>query len=238
MKKKFQIHNQSCEDMGQVPNQTVDFVTGSIMWNAGLIAGDWHDNHDVFEFLKKLETIIKEISRVLKNGGIFVTDVSDTAVTVNGEYIAVAAMYSKIAQACGLTLTERHYMLCKTGPDGREQPEHRWTDNFVSEFGNHSNSLQVLVFTKGAGKFNKEAGKIIYANYGEDEEGHPCPFSYEYIEFLVGRFFVTGQTALDPCCGTARFGREVVRRGGEFIGFDINPDYCETAEELFRQHAR
>lgn len=238
--KNFTIISHSSEKMTEVADNSVDLITSSISYNAGCGFGEtWTDSAPFDEFRARLARIMGECSRVLKPGGRMIIEVSDSAVSVDGQFLATAAIHAQIAHELGLTLLERHFALTKSDyTTGEELADHRWSDKFVSGAGNHSNCHQLLVFTKGEGRFNSAAGRVIYYNYQDNTEEHPCPFAWEYVEFILDNYFQPGMTVLDPCCGTARLGRETVRRGGKFVGYDLNPDYCRIAEDLFRDNAK
>jgi DNA modification methylase len=239
--KNFRFYNHSSEEMHEVSNDSIDLITSSISYNAGAKFGEtWTDSASYCEFRARLTRIMRECSRVLKPGGRFIVEASDTAVSIEGEYLSIAAIHGKIAKELGLTLVERHFALIKSDlTSGEELPDHRWSSKYVSGSGNHSNAHQLLVFTKGEGaRFDASAGRVIYYNYPDDEEGHPCPFSWEYIKYVLDNYFQPGMTVLDPCCGTARLGRETVRRGGTFVGYDINPDYSWVANNLFQAQSK
>lgn len=238
--KNFNIVNSSSEDMSETADNTVNLVLSSISYNATCQFGEtWTDSAPFDQFRARLARIIGECARVLKIGGRLIIEASDTAVSADGQYLSIAAIHQQVALEFGLTLVERHFALTDSNyRTGEELAHHRWSDKLVSSAGNHSNCHQLLVFTKGEGSFDPAAGQVIYYNYPDDEEGHPCPFAWELIEFVLERYFKSGDTVLDPCCGTARLGRETVRRGGSFIGYDLNPDYCRLAEDLFRDNAK
>jgi DNA modification methylase len=68
-------------------------------------------------------------------------------------------------------------------------------------------------------------------NYPASEEGHPCPFSFEIISKMLSIVeFSKGMTVLEPFMGTGRLGREVVKRGGKYIGYEIEKKHFDTAQ--------
>lgn len=233
----YRIYNASAETMNEVQSETIDLILSSPQYNAGAVFGDWKDTAPFESFKQTLTRLICECARTLKTGGKLIIECADTAISEDGTYMSIGALYVKIGLACGLNLVERHvaYTLTK---DGVELPEHGWSDDFVAQEATHSNAHQLVVLQKGVASFQPDLSKIIYYNYPANEEGHPCPFAFELIDFVLGHYFKPGDTVLDPYMGTARLGREVIKRGGIFIGYDINPEYCKVAEDYLSRAAK
>lgn len=227
----YHIYNSSSENMSDVADGTVSLTLSSPKYNAGCQFTTWIDLEPWGQFLGSISTIIAECARVTKDGGYLVLEVADTSHNGNKRYMSLAALYAKLARERGFSLVARHMALTHTYK-GYEEPEHRWTSNFWTAEPNHSATHQIMVFRKGDYEFAAHAGQIFYYRYPEGEEGHPCPFANELIEFVLDHYSQEGDTVLDPCCGTARLGRAVIQRGGSFIGYDLSPEYCATAREL------
>ena len=51
------------------------------------------------------------------------------------------------------------------------------------------------------------------------------------MEWLVKLISKEGQTILDPFAGSGSTGIACVLLGREFIGLELNPNYCEIAEK-------
>ena len=43
---------------------------------------------------------------------------------------------------------------------------------------------------------------------------------------------------LDPFCGAGTTGMVAAQLGRDFVGFDLNPKYCEMARKRIEPHAR
>ncbi len=230
----YQIYNKSGHAMDEVASNSVDLILTSPCYNANAWYGDWHDACPMDQFFERVNAVVGECTRVLKPDGRFIVECADTVLTSTGDYISLGAIFSKQARVNGLSLVERHCAFIQTH-NGVELPEHNWSDDFVAQSATHSNAHQIQVFQKGHHPFQPRAGQIMYYNYPADEEGHPTPFGWPLVHFVLDRYFKPGQVALDPYAGTARFGREVLKRGGSFIGYDINADYCRIAEGYLSQ---
>lgn len=238
MDTKFEIYNSSSEDMSMVPDNSVDLVVFAPPYNIDTPyeTTENYDHKSFEEFRNLLNSVVKESSRVLKDGGIFINESADTVYS-RKKLIALSGLIQKLCINNGLSIQARHinFMQSKDGVELTDR-EHNWTSDYYTEEDAHSVNHQWLVFKKGREKFDADAGKIFYVNYPSDEEGHPCPFSYEHIDlFLEMANFKAGMTLLEPFMGTARMGEEVLRRGGKYIGFELAKKHFETAQEKLKK---
>jgi len=62
-------------------------------------------------------------------------------------------------------------------------------------------------------------------------EDHPCPFPADLIRPLLVSSCPAGGTVLDPFAGSGTTGVACVELGREFLGFEIDPDYCKLAND-------
>lgn len=64
---------------------------------------------------------------------------------------------------------------------------------------------------------------------GEVVEGHPCPRPIEHMDHIVNQWTEEGATVLDPFCGSGTTGVSCAKLNRNFIGYEIDPKYCEIA---------
>ncbi|MDR0993835.1 MAG: site-specific DNA-methyltransferase [Verrucomicrobiota bacterium] len=64
---------------------------------------------------------------------------------------------------------------------------------------------------------------------GASTKQHPAPYPLELANRLVRMFSFTGDTVLDPFCGSGTTMVAALRAGRNSIGVDIDPDYCRIA---------
>jgi site-specific DNA-methyltransferase (adenine-specific) len=62
-----------------------------------------------------------------------------------------------------------------------------------------------------------------------EKNGHPCPKPINFMNKLVERASLVGQTILDPFLGSGTTGISSVRQGRKFIGIEIEPKYFDIA---------
>jgi modification methylase len=69
---------------------------------------------------------------------------------------------------------------------------------------------------------------------GASTKQHPAPFPLELATRLVRMFSFTGDTVLDPFCGSGTTMVAALRTGRNSIGIDIDADYCRMAARYLK----
>jgi len=69
---------------------------------------------------------------------------------------------------------------------------------------------------------------------GASTKNHPAPFPLELAIRLVRMFSFTGDTVLDPFCGTGTTMIAALRTGRNSIGVEIDPEYCRMAARYLK----
>ena len=64
---------------------------------------------------------------------------------------------------------------------------------------------------------------------GASTKEHPAPYPLELASRLVQMFSFTGDTVLDPFCGTATTMVAALQHGRNSIGVELDTDYCKMA---------
>jgi modification methylase len=72
---------------------------------------------------------------------------------------------------------------------------------------------------------------------GASLKHHPAPFPLELASRLVRMFSFTGDTVLDPFCGTGTTMIAAFRHERNSIGVDIDPEYCLMAARYLKAEA-
>lgn len=98
-------------------------------------------------------------------------------------------------------------------PDGYEH------DIYQNEF---------ISWVKGVWTFPGASAKAI---------GHPAPFPVELPYRCIRLYSMVGDVVLDPFCGSGSTGVAAARTNREFIGLDINPQFCKLAEERIAKNS-
>ena len=83
----------------------------------------------------------------------------------------------------------------------------------------------------------RHRGSVVAKN--AEGGGHTCPKPLAFIERLLQRFTLEGETVCDPFLGSGTTGVACARMGRRFIGVEIDPRYfgiaCRRIEEAYRQ---
>lgn len=69
---------------------------------------------------------------------------------------------------------------------------------------------------------------------GVSTRQHPAPFPLELATRLVRMFSFTGDTVLDPFCGSGTTMIAALRTGRNSIGVEIDPEYCRMAARYLK----
>jgi site-specific DNA-methyltransferase (adenine-specific) len=69
---------------------------------------------------------------------------------------------------------------------------------------------------------------------GASTKNHPAPFPLELAMRLVRMFSFTGDTVLDPFCGSGTTMVAAIRTGRNSIGVEIDPEYCRMAARYLK----
>ncbi len=69
---------------------------------------------------------------------------------------------------------------------------------------------------------------------GASTKKHPAPFPRELATRLVQMFSFTGDTVLDPFCGSGTTMIAALRAGRNSIGVEIDPEYCRMTASLLK----
>lgn len=69
---------------------------------------------------------------------------------------------------------------------------------------------------------------------GASTKHHPAPFPLELANRLVRMFSFSGDTVLDPFCGSGTTMVAALRTGRNSIGVDIDPEYCRMAARYLK----
>ena len=77
----------------------------------------------------------------------------------------------------------------------------------------------------------------IWTILGASTKNHPAPFPLELASRLVRMFSFTGDTVLDPFCGSGTTMVAALKYGRNSIGIDIDPEYCRMAVRYLKRES-
>ena len=215
--------------MSECPNSSVDLIIAGPPYNIGTKYGNNTDSLSFADYKKIISRVLKECHRVLKNNGTIIVEAADS-VFMAGAYIQLSGLIQKICLDNGFYLVERHINFVKSLSGIELVEDSRWSKDYYTKKNAHSNCHQWLVFKKVQTKFS--SGKIYYIDYKETKQ-HPCPFPEKTLALFLSKYYKKGMTVLDPFMGTAGLGKIVIKKGGKYIGYEIDPlIYKEAVKKL------
>jgi len=77
----------------------------------------------------------------------------------------------------------------------------------------------------------------IWTITGASTRKHPAPFPLELAERLVRMFSFTGDTVLDPFCGTGTTMIAAAKHTRNSIGIEVDPQYCRMAAKSLQKES-
>lgn len=238
------VCGDSEEVLRQLPDNCVDLVFTSPPYNFGLgyQESDGSSNGDAADwesYFDKLFRVFDECIRVLKYGGRIVVNVQPLFSDYIPSHHAISNYFMERRLIWkGEILWEKNNYNCKYTAWGSwkspSSPYLKYTWEFVE------------VFCKGnLKKFGKSADADIDADSFKEwvmarwsiaperrmrEFDHPAMFPEELARRVMLLFSFRGDTVLDPFAGVGTTCVVAKRNARRFLGIDIAPEYCATAD--------
>ncbi len=213
--------------MTECEDSSVDFIVVAPPYNIGTKYGNESDRRAFEDYERLMTDISKESHRIVKNTGKVLVEAADS-VLMGGSYVQLAGMIQSLFLKEGFHLQERHINFVHTNSGVELTEDSRWDENYSTRRDAHSNAHQWMVFTKEPTDFR--SGRIFYVDYVETPV-HPCPFPEKVVEIFLDSYFKSGDTVLEPFMGVSTLGREVLRRGGRYVGYEIDETIFHEAEK-------
>jgi DNA modification methylase len=221
----FRIFNHSSENMSEIKDQSIDLVVADPPYNIGIKYQDSIDKIPARTYFQMLKSVIREIARVIKPEGLILFLVP-IRIRENGKDIEYERIIRKEFQDHELNLVNYHNILVDEDENAVSLKD--W-NSIKDNKDKHSLKLRFLVFSRKKKEF-KDSREIQHFSF-KPEQGHPCPFSREMVNFILSRYFESGFQVLDPFMGIGRLGEGVLRKGGSFFGYEIRKSYFDIAKK-------
>ena len=103
---------------------------------------------------------------------------------------------------------------------------------------------KVVVNDVGAGLYGQQESEerpaqevvnLIKQQGGEVSTGHPAVFPFDLARDHVATWTNPGDLVLDPFSGSGTTAKAAKTLGRQFIGLEVNPEYCRIAEQRIAQ---
>jgi len=193
---------------------------------------------------------IKELYRVTKDGGVVVWVVGDA--TIKGSETGTSFKQALWAKDCGFNLHDT-MIWNKPNPIPRSHPRYEQGFEYMFIFSKRkpNSSNMIRIPTKNAGKLIKRAiqktddGTLtrnenicgetkvksnVWEQAPEASGLHPAMFPEKLAHDHIISWSNEGDTVLDPFMGSGTTGKTALQLGRNFIGIELDPEYCKIAE--------
>ena len=223
--------------MSELPDYSVHLMVTSPPYN---VRKEYDEDLTLEEYINLLHVVFKETYRVLVTGGracinianlgrkpylplhaLIIQTMLEIGFLMRGEIIWDKAASASPSTAWGSwqsasnpVLRDVHeYILVFSKESFSRKPEVK-EDTIERE--------SFLKWTKSIWTFPAVSAKRI---------GHPAPFPEELPRRLIDLYTFKNDVVLDPFCGSGTTCLAAFRLGRQYIGYEINPQYKQLAEE-------
>jgi len=239
------IINGSCTNMNEIPDNSVHLMITSPPYN---VSKEYDDDLSLKEYLDLLKNAFSETYRVLINGGRACVNVAnlgrkpyiplsdyiskmmiEIGFNMRGEIIWNKAASASPSTAWGswqsaanpiLRDIHEYILIFSKGSYRRER-----TRDEMLEKQNTITKEQFMEWTKSIWTMNAESARRI---------GHPAPFPEELPNRLIQLYSFTNDIILDPFMGSGTTAVAAKKTKRSYVGYDINDEYIELANNRIK----
>ena len=234
------VCGDSLNILKELPDNCIDIMLTSPPYNFGLAYRESDDTDDWDAYFQQLFAILEETYRVLKSGGRLIINVQP----LFSDYIPTHHLISKKMLDIGMLwkgeiLWEKNNYNCKYTAWGSwkspSSPYLKYTWEFIEvfckdSFKHHGSKDHIDIS-------GDEFKKWVYAKWSMAPErnmkgyGHPAMFPEALVERVLKLFSYQDDIVLDVFNGAGTTTAVAKKLNRRYLGIDISPDYCATAEE-------
>ena len=234
--------------MDAIPDNSVDLVVTSPPYNANKL---YDDDMNLAEYLGLINDVLSECYRVLAPGGRICINVANLG---RKPYIPMASYVNTLVFEMGF-LPRGEVIWNKSTTAGISCA---W-GSFNSASNPHLRDVHEYILIASKGQYRKpreKAERVERSDTMEKQDfmewtksiwsfptasanrvGHPAPFPVELPRRCIEMYSFTGDIVLDPFMGSGTTALAAKRNGRQYIGYDINPEYVEMANERLSNDA-
>lgn len=229
-----QVFCHSAESMRELPDDSVALMVTSPPYHVGK---DYDSDASFTDYLDLLERVFAETYRVLQPGGRAVVNVANLG---RKPYIPLSHEVTARMTRVGFLMRAEVIWRKAKGASGNcawgswRSPRNPVVRD-VHEY--------CLCFSKGrfdravAGEADISAEEFLEATLSvwdippesARRVGHPAPFPVELPRRFIKLYTYPGEWVLDPFMGSGSTAVAAVATGRRFVGYDVDPAYCELA---------
>ena len=182
--------------------------------------GEWDHFENRDELLSWTEQWVKECFRVLKESGNFVSFFAKDSIS---HFEDILSKYGHVRQTIVWHKTNPVPQIFKVGfmssveflSWATKQKGAKHTFNY--QLGQHHNFIETPICM------------------GKERTPHPTQKPIKAVQWLVEYLSNEGDIVLDPFSGAGTFAVIAKSLGRNFIGIEVNPEYCQWAEERLKK---
>jgi site-specific DNA-methyltransferase (adenine-specific) len=228
----------SSETMREIPDRSVSLMVTSPPYN---VTKEYDENLSLPDYLQFLRRVFTDTYRVLVDGGRACVNVANLG---RKPYIPLSDYISQMMIEIGYRM-RGEIIWYKGAGAGVSMAWGSWQSAANPVL--RDTHEYVLVFSKGSFSRKKSEGKedtITRDQFMEwtksvwmvnpesaNKVGHPAPFPVELPYRLIQLYTYKGDVVLDPFMGSGSTAIAALKSGRKYIGYDVDPDYVELAEE-------
>ena len=238
------IYCSSSENMKGIPDNSVHLMITSPPYNVGK---DYDKDMNLQEYLSMLRNVLEETKRVLVDGGRVCINIANLG---RKPYLPLHSYIIQIMSELGF-LMRGEIIWDKSSSAGTSTAWGSWKSaknpilrdvhEYILIFSKESYSRntpnnakkkdsikkeEFMEFTKSIWNFSATSAKKI---------GHPAPFPEELPRRLIELYSFQEDIVLDPFMGSGQTAIEAIKCRRNYIGYDVNRDYCKLAEERIKK---
>jgi len=262
------IYNENCLDtMSKMKDKSIDLILTSPpydnMRKYGMVK-NYHQRLNDTGYSFEFEEIAKEMSRVLKEGGVIMWNVADQTIkgTRTGNSMRQALYFM---EECGLLLHD-HLIWYKTGTPFPSPYRYRnvWENMFIFSKGKPNTFNPILKKNKTGGDVRNKRrernhnGELVEVNrkvkvkeYGIDDnvwyisnhfkktdrrriDNHPAIMPMEIAQRHIQSWTNEGDIVYDPFAGSGTTLLCAKEMNRQYIGSELNEEYCKHANFILQ----
>lgn len=234
------IYNASSEAMTAIPDNSIALAFTSPPYNVGK---DYDETLHLDAYLQLIENVGTEVYRVLRPGGRYVINIANLG---RKPYIPLHAFFWEIHRrldflpmgeiiwqkgkgansscawgswksASAPRLRDVHEYLLVFAKQAYKRPDAGVSDVERDEF---------MASTLSIWSIKPESARRV---------GHPAPFPVELAERVLRLYSYCEDVVLDPFVGSGTTCVAACQNDRHFVGYDIDPDYCELAYQRLQE---
>lgn len=181
--------------------------------------GKWDKFETIHEFMQFTYAWVDEVDRILKGGGMFICYFDRDKINFLSHYLQSKGYKSK-----------GYYADCKSNPVPQARKV-KWMNGW-EECGLWQKSNGKLTYNYKEGQHKDYGIRPICG--GKERTKHPTQKPKSVITDFVRWWTNKNDIILDPFIGSGTTGVACKELGRRYIGIEINPEYCEIAQNRIK----